>query len=264
MKDYLKPITEGLFGKQKPYALEEKAKPPVVRPVSMILEDICTFDDAQWMTYAFSREPLNGRFDDTMRQDFMAKALACGREAAEQCIEKYGTNDPTELARRLELAIDYPDMPQSTARVVFAEFQDPNKIFIYMDGVRKGNALLGEPEVRKLLGGIFIHHLLLAHEIFHFVEKQQEKEIWTKTFKVDLWSIKPFKNRSRVATLSEIAAMGFTQRMLELPYLPYVMDAFLVYGYSPQAASALYEEMMRFAGREARLPDLGDPIGLDE
>jgi len=48
--------------------------------------------------------------------------------------------------------------------------------------------------------------------------------------------------------------MGFCKRLNELAYSPYVMDAFLVYGHSSDMASRLYEEMMGFAGRVARVP----------
>lgn len=53
--------------------------------------------------------------------------------------------DPEKLAARLGLKVDFPDMPQNAERVLFAEFRVPDKIHVYMDGVRKGRALLGNP-----------------------------------------------------------------------------------------------------------------------
>ena len=44
-------------------------------------------------------------------------------------------------------------MPQNAERVLFAEFRVPDKIHVYMDGVRKGRALLGEPGVPHALTG---------------------------------------------------------------------------------------------------------------
>ncbi|MGN0983321.1 MAG: hypothetical protein ACI4OI_00645, partial [Gemmiger sp.] len=106
-----------------------------------------------------------------------------------------------------------------------------------------------------LTGHLDITRLLLGHELFHYVEERYKKEIWTRTYRLRLWQIGPIHNDSGVMVLGEIAAMAFTQELNELRYSPYVMDAYLVYGYSPEAASALYEEMMRFAGRTARLPE---------
>ena len=114
------------------------------------------------------------------------------------------------------------------------------------------------------LGARDIAKLLIGHELFHYVEEQYKKEIWTRTYKIELWAPKFLHNRSTVGILGEIAAMAFTQELNRLPYSPYVMDAFLVYGYSPEAASGLYEEMMERAGRTPRLPQDGGPAALPD
>ena len=49
--------------------------------------------------------------------------------------------------------------------------------------------------------------------------------------------------------------MAFAQAVTGIPYSPYVMDVFLVYGYSPEEASGLYEEMMAYAGRTPCEPE---------
>lgn len=255
LKELLKPIAEGLFGPQGTRRGPEMAH-YTVRPVGMIVEDLCRIPEEDWALYAFSREPLNGKFNDDQRRDLARQAIACGREYAEKLAAQYGMRDPEKLAKRLGLLVDFPDMPQSTERVLFAEFKAPNKVHIYMDGVRKGRALLGEPGVpHALTGQLDIVKLLIGHELFHWVEEQYKKEIWTRTYKIELWAPGPLHNRSGVGVLGEIAAMSFTKTLNNLPYSPYVMDAFLVYGYSPEAASGLYEEMMERAGGTPRLPE---------
>ncbi|MDD4849828.1 MAG: hypothetical protein PHO10_03910 [Gemmiger sp.] len=257
-KELMKPITEGLFGKQRPYHMQEEPH-YAIRPVGMLVEDLCRIDEADWGKYAFSREPLNGKFNDEQRRALTEQAIACGKEYAEKYAAQYGMRDPELLARKLGLTVDYPLMPQNTDRVLFAEFREPNTVHIYMDGVRKAEVLLAEPGVRHALTGeLQISKLLLAHELFHFVEEQNKKTIWTKTYKIELWAPKPLHNRSTVGVLGEIAAMAFAKALTHLPYSPYVMDAFLVYGYAPEAASALYEEMMTLAGRTPRLPPAED------
>lgn len=247
-KSYLKPITDGLFGKQKPQHMEQERH--AVYPVGMIVNDLCKIEDKAWGKYAFSREPLNGKFTDEQRLSLTGQAIECGTEYARKCMAQYGLRDPKALAERMGLEVDFPSMPQNTERVLFAEFRAPNKIHIYMDGVEKADALMEEPGVRQALTDrLVICELLLAHELFHYVEEQHAKEIWTHTYKIELWAPKPLHNRSGVMVLSEIAAMAFCKELTQVPYSPYVMDAFLVYGYSPEAASALYEEMMGFAGR---------------
>lgn len=254
LKELLKPIADGLFGKQRTARM---GPPPcVVRPVGMIVQDLCTIEEEAWYKYAFAREPLNGRFTDEQRLDLTRKAIECGREYAKRLMEEQGYRSPEWLAEKLGAVVDYPMMPQNTSRVLFAEFREPNKIHVYMDGVNKGEALRDEPGVRRALTPqLNIPELLIAHELFHMVEERNRKEIWTRTYKIELWAPKPLHNRSTVTVLGEIAAMAFAKTLTGLRYSPYVMDAYLVYGYSPEAASALYEEMMESAGRTPRLPE---------
>ena len=264
LKELLDPIAKGLFG---PQGTRRGPEQPhyTVRPVGMIVEDLCRIPEEDWAIYAFSREPLNGKFTDEQRRDLTRQALACGREYAEKLAAQYGMRDPEKLAKVLGVKVDFPDMPQSTERVLFAEFREPDKVHIYMDGVRKGRTLLSEPGVsHALTGQLDIAKLLIGHELFHWVEERNKKEIWTRTYKIELWAPRPLHNRSGVAVLGEIAAMGFTKALNCLPYSPYVMDAYLVYGYSPEVASGLYEEMMEKAGRTPRLPEPQEPAALPD
>jgi len=252
VEDYAKRISSGLFGKPALFNWSMEKKQHVIRPVGVIVKDLCQIADIEWALYAFSREPLNGRFDDKKRIELTQKALDCGTKTAEDCIKQYGTANPILIAEKMGLVVDYPLMPQDSGRVLFAEFREPNEVNVFMDAVNKSSELMDEPDVRKALGDLHIPSLLIAHELFHYIEQQQKNEIWTKTFKYEIWKVGPFRNRSTISVLSEIAAMGFSKRLIDLPYSPYVMDAFLVYGYTPQGASGLYEEMMKYAGRERK------------
>jgi len=148
------------------------------------------------------------------------------------------------------LKVEYPTFPENADRVLFAEFREPGNIKIYMDAVKKADKFTERPEVREVLTEqLDIKSLLLAHELFHFVEEKYKKEIFTKQEKIRLWSLGPLHNDSTIIALSEVAAMAFAQAITGIPYSPYVMDVFLVYGYSPEEASGLYEEIMEYAGR---------------
>ncbi|RKD35141.1 hypothetical protein [Lacrimispora algidixylanolytica] len=245
----LKPITDGLFGKQNTRGYERPKF--TVRPLEEMLKDLADIPVEEWYGYAFSREPLNGKFTDEQRRDWMRKSLDCGREYAQKVRKEYGTSDPVKLADSLSMSVSYPEVPDKTDRVLFAEYRIPNKICIYMDAVNKANKLLLEPQVLEILTEeLDVCRLLLSHELFHFVEETYRQEIFTQTEKVRLWSLGFLHNDSIVIALSEIAAMGFAKELMGLSYSPYLMDVFLVYGYSPQEASGLYEEMMELSGRK--------------
>ena len=230
VKKAMQPIADGLFGKQR----TSYGQMPhyTVRPVEMIVEDLCAIPEEEWAYYAFSREPLNGKFSDAERLELTKQAIACGRAYA--------------------------------SRVLVAEFREPKTIHIFMDGVRKGEELFAQHGVSAFMGeGFALAKLLLGHEIFHFVEEKYRKEIWTRTYRIRLWNVGPVKNTSTVMVLGEIAAMAFAKALTEITFSPYVLDAFLVYGYSPEAASGLYEEMMEKSGRTPRLPETENAASED-
>lgn len=243
----VKPLTDGLFGK---YETKGDARPHFpLRPLDRMLKDLAAIDVVEWYGYVFSREPLNRRLEDGQRRNWMERALACGQEYAGKVIKEYGSSDPVILAKAMGMKVSYPTYPEKTDRVLFAEYRAPDMIRIYMDAVNKAGEYLKQPEIRGILTDkLNIEKLLLAHELFHYVEEVYKHQIYTKKEKVRLWSFGPFHNDSGIIALSEIAAMGFARELTGIPYAPYVMDAFLVYGYSPEEASGLYEEMMEYAG----------------
>lgn len=253
-RNAIKPIADGLFGKQR--AVKYERPHFDVRPVELMLEDLAEIEPLEWYRYAFSREPLNGKFTDGQRKDWMEKSLACGREYARKVCSQYHTKDPKALAKAMGMEVSYPEFPEKTDRVLFAEYRVPNRICIYMDALKKAKRLLERPEVSKVLTeGLDIGRLLLSHELFHCVEERHKSEIFTQTEKVRLWKLGFLHNDSIVIALSEIGAMGFAQELMGIDYSPYLMNVFLVYGYSPEEASGLYEEMMEFAGKTPRLSD---------
>lgn len=248
----LKPVAAGLFGKQE---LRRYERPRyTIRPLAGMLRDLAAIEPVDWYRYAFSREPLNGRFDDRKRREWMVKCLDCGCAYAQRMADEYQTRDPQAMAAAMGMEVSYPEFPEKTDRVLFAEYRKPNRISIYIDAVKKTGQLLAAPDVGEILTGTLdIGRLLLAHELFHSIEERFQDVIFTKTEKVRLWSLGVFHNDSTVIAFSEIAAMGFAGELMGISYSPYLMDVFLVYGYSPEEASGLYEEMMMLADQKLQL-----------
>lgn len=117
----LKPITDGLFGKQGTKRYERPHFP--LRPLERMLEDLAAIRPVEWFRYVFSREPLNGKFTDEQRRSWMEQALACGQEYARKVMEKYKSSDPEVIAKAMGMKVSYPAYPEKTDRVLFAEYR---------------------------------------------------------------------------------------------------------------------------------------------
>ena len=248
-KELMEPIARGLFG---PQGTNRYQRPHFeVRALEVMLQDLVDIDPIDWYQYVFTREPLNGKFNDEQRKAYMEKAWKCGCEYAEKIKNLYGTDNPETIAKEMGMQVGYPTYPDKTDRVMFAEFREPNKINIYMDAVNKAKRFLAKPEIQLVLKGrLNVVRVLLAHELFHAVEEKYKKEIYTRCEKTRLWKVGFLHNDSQIIILGEIAAMAFAATLTDLPYSPYILDVFLVYGYSPEEASGLYEEIMDYLGRE--------------
>ena len=247
IKQKFKPIADGLFGKQR---LTRYERPHYeLRPLEYMLGKLAGIPALEWRHYAFSREVLNGRFTPSQRLEWMRKSLECGQLYAQRIISELGTDDADSIARKLGLEVHYPQYPEKTDRVLFADFVKPNHINIFMDAVNRAGRLLHQGAVRKILTDkMKPERVILSHEIFHHLEEKYSRQIFTRTEKVRLWSLGPLHNDSGIYALGEIAAMSFAQELNHLPYSPYLMDVFLVYDYSAEEAGGLYEEMMILAG----------------
>lgn len=221
-------------------------------PLKEMVQTLATFTEEEWGLYAFSREPLEGKFDREQKAEYTANAVTCGREWAESIAKKYGTRDPRELAKAMGMEVKTPKVPVGGGIVLFAQYVQPQEITIFTDCIDKAAGLAIEAEC-ELLERDNLMNVLLAHELFHAVEEQNEKRIYTRTEKVELWR-KPFSNRSTIACLSEIAAMAFAAQLLGLDGLPYMLDVLLVYSYDKNTACGLYEEIceLRFQKMEKK------------
>ncbi len=196
-----------------------------------------TLDDGQWGLYAFSRDPIEGKFTLEQKLAYTRAANACGEMWAEKTADEFGARDPLLLTQKMGLTLKTPCTPIGGGQVLFAQFVEPDEITIFTDCLDKAS-VLGDllPPREELL------RIILAHELFHAVEERHKSEIYTRTERVELWR-KPFSNRSPIACLSEIAAMSFARQLLGLSFHPYTLDVLLVWPYGRQAATDLFLEI---------------------
>jgi hypothetical protein len=215
------------------------------KSIQKMIGALMKLSDQQWSGYAFDHEPLERKFSTHQKQEYTQKAIACGTWEAKILMKKYPGMALTEIAAAQGFTIQQPDIPNGGGHVVFAQYEEPDTITIFMDCVKKAEALVSEQHIREL-NDISIKQMLLAHELFHGIEYQKRKTIYTQTERIELWR-RPFTNKSKILCLSEMAAMAFTKSILALSFLPYLLDVLLMYCYNADAATALYDEIIEAA-----------------
>lgn len=245
----VKRLVSAFLGTEKSSQPPSPQLPEGVPALPEMLANLAGLSDEIYGRYAFSREILRGKIHNSDRSELTLQANKCGRVYARRLMAAHDLEQgelqiAQKLAAVLGVRVFNPQVPTGTDHVTFAQFEAPDKISVFQDGLDKAAELLKEDKVGRVLGDIEIQEVLLAHELFHHVEEVFCKEIFTRTYKIELWAPWPFHNRSTVRCLSEIAGMAFSRELLGLSYSPFLLDVFLMYGYDSVPAACLYKEIM--------------------
>ncbi len=203
-------------------------------------------DDMKWGYYAFSKDPLGHKVTQQEKKQMTLESSQCGKEEAKKLIQIYGDRGVSHYAKQLSINISYNNGYGYDNYIVFAEFHYPNQITVYKGNVEKTQSFTEEKEIKQVLGFLDIESILIAHELFHFLEEHADN-IYTKTKKLTLWKLGFIKYQSRLIALSEIAAMAFTKELLQLPYNPYLLDVVMLYPHNPEKTQEIVDKILNSA-----------------
>lgn len=211
-----------------------------------MLQDLLQIDDETWGQYAFSRELLKNRIEAKKKSEMIAKAISCGKEYAQKTILEVGSADLQTIAQTYKLKIEFHDALLTGKRILFARYTPPDQIEIMEEPINKAVSLISQehPNFVELFKKNDIIDIILGHEIFHFLEEQNECEIYTRNEKILLWKFMGFKNYSTIQVLGEIGAMAFIKELKGLPYSPFILDFILYYSYDSLSAEKIYRDIM--------------------
>ncbi len=220
---------------------------PTVEPeeLSVMVARLMEIDEEAFGAYAFSRDPMRGRFDTQQRKDLTRRAIECGAQYAEEIKKTYGKKSALFTAGDLGLKVLFPKTPAGGGNVLFAQFKEPDEISVFTDCVDKAKASAQAHALPKAFAAVNFNEILIAHELFHFLEYRDRDTIFTRAERAKLWSLGKRARTAAVVALSEIAGMAFAKRMLGLSFSPYVFDVFFVHPYNEQAACSLYREICK-------------------
>lgn len=142
--------------------------------IKEMLQKLIMIDDEKWGYYAFRREPLKGKFSEDDKLILINKANECGKKYAQKIREQYSHMNTYDIAKEMGLEVDYPDRPNGGGHIIFAQFVEPNKVTVFKDSINKAEELIISKKLAGLFSDINIEELLLAHEIFHFIEENDD------------------------------------------------------------------------------------------
>jgi len=220
-----------------------------VEPLEEWFEALSVIDDLTWGAYEFTREMLRDKVDQKEKEEIIEASIACGKEWAVKMIDTYdlehlpGSERATILAEKLGLTVTGRAGRPTKYRMVFAQFIMDETIEIIDEPIAKYTKLAENSE--RLPDPKLVRDILIAHEIFHYLEEQHGEEMYPNQKTVYLWRLFKYEHRSTVSCASEIAAMAFAKELCAADFVPQVLDVLLSYPMEIGFSKSIYDAVMQ-------------------
>ena len=203
---------------------------------------LLALDEAALVRIAFRDEPLRGKLTSAMKQSLYEGARAEGEARAALLQENGGALSLDEAAAHWGVQVRDSRGSAAAGLGQFADFHEPAAIEIAQQNAADTDDALQKAGVYEALGAVPTRDILLAHELYHFLEFRDGAG-FTAQKHVTLWRLGCFAYKSSVPSLQEIAAMAFAQKATGLACSPWLYNVFMLAPHNPQRALALFESM---------------------
>jgi hypothetical protein len=171
-------------------------------------------------------DPHAQLLDHATKLAAVSAALAEGTGTASALRARFPDLAPEGIARELGVPIEtIDDDPAVGSLWRFAEYRErPARIVLYRSGLAPLDRAVGDGSAVRLLGQATPQCVFVAHELFHHIEATRCDIPMARRYRPTLFRIGRWHWRTGIATLSEIAAGGFAQSLLDLPCHPHMLD----------------------------------------
>lgn len=202
------------------------------------MKQLSQLRDEQIGHFLLSQDHLYKKIPEVKRSEMLHQAIDCGKRTAQDFAEE----DLWKYCQKNTIQVEYftEDLKAENFRFVLAEFQLPNRIRINQSLLKEAEVLfLAQQEF--LQGQKKVKEILLAHELYHYLENQQESYTTQKQL---TYQTGPFKRQARVHSLSEIAATSFAKELLDLNFSPFLLNVLLLYPVAPDYSQELAKQLL--------------------
>jgi hypothetical protein len=167
--------------------------------------------------FELQNDPLFSKIPSENYRQLINKAWSIGSSTACKYSQQYGTRIPEKLVERLGLVLTEKEQgfvaPQY--RICSEYYSNLRQIILYQDTIKGELEKLQAKGFTKYKDYTEIRSLFIAHEIFHHIECH-DIGLTSKTDKLIIFKLGPWRITSGIRALSEIGAHGFTKTLLNL------------------------------------------------
>lgn len=172
-------------------------------------------------------DALSARIPADERDATVVAGLHAGTSLADAVRDAWGADPDAVAAARGVPVIDTDTSADFGTNVVFATYATrplPGRIFLYRAAIARADAVLAQTEIATALGIDSARAVYLAHELFHHFDGADGAVPVARLRPVVLLGFGCWRWTGGLASLAEIAAGAFAQRLLGLHTHPHALD----------------------------------------
>jgi len=197
--------------------------------------------DITWGRYAFKSEMLKNKIQTEQTDEMILNAIVCGTGWAQQLRSITDAVSIDSLLKQLGLCLNENDLDMTAMpRQLFAQYIPDKQVEIMTQPINIYSRIYKPPLPEPDL----IRSILIAHEMYHHIERLNKSDIYSQTEKICLWNLLGLKWYSTVRTIGEIAAMSFAKSLTNADFNPFMLDVILLYGYNEILAERIFHDIM--------------------
>ena len=205
------------------------------------IEDLIQLCDRNYALYQLNKDLLADKINEGEKEEIIILSQKCGRELARRVKAENPELDIEEYVQKLKIKIKNKKSDNLKNFISFGAFQEPDTIILYDDTVKMVSGYIQKKNI-KFLNNINIKDMIITHELFHYLETRNP-EMYSNRKKIVLWNLFSYKHLSKINAVSEIAASSFIRELLNLEFVPNIIDIILLYSIDENIGERIYNEI---------------------
>lgn len=201
------------------------------------------YPDEVFWRYAMQREKLWNSLPPAEQASVIRGAASCGRQYAARRRARLSGGRVRNFCQKLGIRISDYESPESDTREVFALFEPPGTIWLRPELIDEVERSIQRHQLQEILGTFSLEDVMLAHEVFHYLEHRYRKTIYTKITKPAAMFVGPIRVHKRLDMLSEVGAMAFAKELLGLSWNPFLLDSVILAERSSGSSLAILSQL---------------------
>jgi hypothetical protein len=188
-------------------------------------------------------DPQSRRLRAAKHLEVVRAALAEGQALATDLRDRFGDLPPDGMAKALGLVLrETNDDPVRGGVLFYAEYcEKTSEILLFRQALRLLRTGLDEETAARHFKPIDLMQLFVAHELYHYAAAaaRRYRPNIARRQRVTIAKLGPWRWRSGLASLEEIAAGSCAQALLRLTHHPKMLDLITLRQLDPATATAM-------------------------